>query len=480
MSNTADPLSQTRLLLDRGCAAEARDVLARAITGGLDSAAAHSLMGLVLHQLGDFPGCERELRRAVDMAPGDGAAEFALASISYKLGNETEAEAAGRRAIAKGMDDAHSHMLLGRILNRQGRFAEAEKAWRKAVRRDPASPQAQRELAELIWMLTGDLAKARAELDAAPQTHEIVVITVRLMQAAGQEKAAYALAASRAGRDPSLNILAARAALNVDPQAADRHLAATPAGVSSVARAKAEIEVDLALGRVERAIKRAEALHSARPFDQHATALLATAWRLAGDARYQALHDYDRLVKAYRIDPPEGWSSVEEFLSGLGRALDNIHGPLTHPVDQSLRHGSQTTRNLADYPDPAIRALFDAIDPPLRRHIAAIGAAGQNYAIASAWSVRLNSGGYHINHVHPEGWISSAFYVRTPTNLQGHEGALKFGEPGPPTAPTLREDYMIKPEPGMLVLFPSYMWHGTVPFSSSEKRLTCAFDFVRR
>jgi hypothetical protein len=30
----------------------------------------------------------------------------------------------------------------------------------------------------------------------------------------------------------------------------------------------------------------------------------------------------------------------------------------------------------------------------------------------------------------------------------------------------------------MLVLFPSYFWHGTVPFSSGHARLTVAFDAV--
>jgi Flp pilus assembly protein TadD len=476
----ADALSEARLLLDRGRVREARDLLAAAVAGGLNGAPAHSLMGLILHQLGDYSGCERQLRQAVHLAPDDGAAEFALASICWRLGKEADAEAAARRAIAKGMDDAHSHMLLGRILGKQSRFGEAERAWRMAVLRDPSSPQAQRELAELVWMLTGDLAKARAELDRAPQSHEIVAITVRLLQAAGADDAAYQLAAERAQFDPTLNILAARASLRIDPQAARRHLAATPPGTTPLARAKAEIEVDLALGRVEQAIRRAEALHAARPADQHATALLATAWRLAGDARYTALCDYDQLVKSYRIEPPEGWNSLDQYLGELEQALDGVHGTLTHPVDQSLRHGSQTARNLSEYPHRAIRALFDAIQPPLRRHIAAIGAAGQNYAVASAWSVRLNSGGFHINHVHPEGWISSAFYVRTPRSLEGNEGALKFGEPGPPTSPALCEDHIVRPEPGMLVLFPSYMWHGTVPFSSGETRLTCAFDIVRR
>ena len=473
-----DPASIARLLLNQGRVIEARALLSQAIAGGQDSAPVRNLLGFILLQLGDLGGCERELRRAVQLAPGDGTAEFALASICYRLGHEAEAEASTRRAIAKGMDDLHSYLLLGRILKKQGRFGEAEAAYRRAVRHDPASPQAQRELAELVWMQTGDLGQARVALDAAPQTSEIVTISVRLLEAAGAEKDAYDLAAARARHDPSLHVLAARAGLTIDPVACDRHLASAPPGGTS--RAKAEIEVDLALGRVEQAVRRSEALHALLPGDQHATALLATAWRLAGDARYAALYDYDRLVKSYRIEPPQGWSSLDNYLDELGGALDKIHGPWTHPVGQSHRHGSQTSRELTDYSDPAIRALFQAIDPPIRQHIAAIGEGHQDYAIASAWSVRLKDGGFHINHIHPEGWLSSAFYVRTPKTLQGIEGALKLGEPGPPTAPALTAERLIKPEPGMLVLFPSHMWHGTAPFSSQEKRLSCAFDIVRR
>jgi len=469
------PLNLARLLLDQGRTLEAREVLTGAIAGGEDSAPVRNLLGLVLHQLGDLEGCARELREAVRLSPRDPAVQFALASVAHRLGADEEAEAAVRRAITRGMDEAPVYALLGRILGKQGRREEAETAWRKAVRLDPSSPQALRELADLIWMRTGDVGQARAALDAAPQSHEITAITVRLLQAAGEGKAAYDLAAARANAYPALHVMAARAALGFDPQAADSHLKLAPAEPHSPARAKTEIEVDLALGRAEAAIRHAEALHAARPADQYATALLTTAWRLAGDARHKALCDYDRLVGRYRIEPPEGWSSLDAYLADLGQALDGIHGPLTHPVDQSLRHGSQTPRDLGDYPDPAIRALFAAIDTPIRRHIAAIGAGGQNYAINGAWSVRLQRSGFHINHVHPEGWLSSAFYVRLPAGMQGQEGWLKFGEPGPPTAPPLPPEHLVQPAPGLLVLFPSYMWHGTVPFSSAQQRLTCAF-----
>src|SRR5262245_58423900 len=121
MPHAADPLSHARLLLERGLAAEARDVLDQAIADGLDGAPVHSLMGFILHQLGDLAGCEHELRQAVHLAPDDGAAEFALASILNRLGKETEAESSARAAIAKGMDNVHSHLLLGRILGKQDR-----------------------------------------------------------------------------------------------------------------------------------------------------------------------------------------------------------------------------------------------------------------------------------------------------------------------------------------------------------------------
>src|SRR3954469_8343340 len=231
-ADTESVLDRARTLLERGQPDQAREVLVEAIAQDMDGAPLRSLLGLVLHRLGDLSGCEQHLRQAVRLAPDDGPAEFALASICYRLGKEAEAETAVRRAIAKGMDESHCHLLLGRLLTKQGRLAEAESAWRAAMRRDPASPQGQRELAELVWMQSGDLRRARAELDAAPQTAEIVTITVHLLQSAGAAKDAYALAAAQAAHDPSLHLLAARAALAIDPHAADRHLAAMPPGLS--------------------------------------------------------------------------------------------------------------------------------------------------------------------------------------------------------------------------------------------------------
>ena len=81
--------------------------------------------------------------------------------------------------------------------------------------------------------------------------------------------------------------------------------------------------------------------------------------------------------------------------------------------------------------------------------------------------------------MHPRGWLSSAFYVDVPPALaEGRQGWLKFGEPGPPTGPRLGPEHWVQPQPGLLALFPSYMWHGTAPFGGEAPRLTIAFDIV--
>jgi hypothetical protein len=58
------------------------------------------------------------------------------------------------------------------------------------------------------------------------------------------------------------------------------------------------------------------------------------------------------------------------------------------------------------------------------------------------------------------------------------DGCLTFGEPGILTTPSLASDYRVRPQVGMLVLFPSYVWHGTLPFQGEQPRLTVAFDVV--
>ena len=88
-------------------------------------------------------------------------------------------------------------------------------------------------------------------------------------------------------------------------------------------------------------------------------------------------------------------------------------------------------------------------------------------------------------HLHPDAWLSGVYYVQVPAVVAGgedHAGWLEFGEPSPdfPLAVTPPERRLVRPEEGLLVLFPGYFYHHTVPFEGEGRRISIAFDVRRR
>jgi hypothetical protein len=57
-------------------------------------------------------------------------------------------------------------------------------------------------------------------------------------------------------------------------------------------------------------------------------------------------------------------------------------------------------------------------------------------------------------------------------------GALTFGVPDVTLGLSLMPRRIVRPKVGQLVLFPSFMWHGTIPFQSQAHRMTVAFDVL--
>ena len=146
---------------------------------------------------------------------------------------------------------------------------------------------------------------------------------------------------------------------------------------------------------------------------------VAAAWRLTGDPRWQWLEGDERLVGVYDI------GDAIPSLDALGRAAcARLHQSLHQPLEQSVRGGTQTDGPLFARIEPEIRALRGGDRrrgrAPHRPAAAAASrppeliAAAAPVRFAGSWSVRLAGAGFHANHIHPAGWISSAFYVALP------------------------------------------------------------------
>lgn len=488
----------SELLIGLGRPMEALQATAPLVAGTAPDAAVLAAHGNAQHASGQTLASLDTFGRAVTAAPTSGVAEHNLAARLGDLSYFPEAEAAASRAFAKGLDAPETWLVYGRALQGQNRFAEAKTAYEQALSGPRPCADAHLDLAQLIWMQTGDLVAASASLDAAlvrePARIDLALYRAKLHSFAGDMRGAYQTLANCIGQQrspvPILEIEAGNAALLLGELdiALSHAVDAAKFAPSDVSQLQLTCDVHLAIGHLEPAEAALSQLTRLSPNDQSVVARQAVIWRLRGDPRYAALYDYGRSVAAFTLETPPGWSSLAAYLSDLRQVLDEMHDLVTHPLGQSVRGGSQTMQNLSRAPSPVLQAFFAAIDAPISRYIADLGPGKdplrrQNlggYGLGGTWSVSLRSSGFHTDHVHPKGWISSAFYVSTPDVVEagGHQGWLKFGQPGFATQPTLEAEHWVKPQPGTLVLFPSYMWHGTVPFTSQERRLSIAFDLL--
>ncbi len=437
-------------------------------------------------------------RRIAETAPDNAAAAQALAIALEAANVHDEAERIAQRVLTRGFQSATLHYTHARSLISLGAFDRAEAALRDCLRLEPHRVDAHGDLARLVWMRSGDIVQSTAMLDQALQTFAnddaLWAAKAAVVQGAGDARAAYACLASRAGNahaPPALLVRAGLSALEFDPgtarDLAERALRVLP---NDAAARKLLVAALLGIGDARDALPHCEALLAHEPDDQYLIALQTTAWRLLDDPRYAQLCDYPLLVLPQQLEVPPAWSDLSGFLADVKRSLQRLHSAHVHPLlFQSLRHGTETTEELTRSTDPAIQALFKAFDTPIRRYLAHIGHGTDplrrrntgGYRFNGSWSVQLHTSGFHNNHVHPRGWISSASYIDLPEHMsdpKNQQGVLTFGEPSVATKPALHAEYSVRPEVGMLVLFPSYVWHGTVPFSGAQTRLTVAFDAV--
>ena len=100
----------------------------------------------------------------------------------------------------------------------------------------------------------------------------------------------------------------------------------------------------------------------------------------------------------------------------------------------------------------------------------------QEYTL-KGWYILMEQGGHLKPHNHPTGWLSGVLYLVVPER-KADEGNIEFGLHGN-NFPVLDAGYpkeVYQVEEGGLILFPSSLFHRTIPFQSDSKRLCIAFD----
>lgn len=497
---------------------------------------AHLNLASALAEKEDFGAAEKSVRRALQIQPNLAFARQTLGAILNDQGKFKEAETVLRQGLAAGSPNprqvAALEHNLGVSLSQQSRFDEALQLFDSAQAKVPEMPHVDYNRANAL--------QGAHQLDAAIEFYRRAIARNPLDMNAHQDLNALL---HRLGRDDEVlrsydeafsfypaagGLPLAKAIFLFNRQDYDNareeferaarvlpDLAKPHDGLGLVYARKGEFDAAIrehetavakdakngeywrnfgdTLSRAGDAKKALSALQRAleiNPFDQAALAFSSVAMRQLGDSGDEALNDYERFVQVFELAPPEGYGDIESFNRDLNGFLDSLHDSKREFVDQSIRGGTQTMFDLFGRGHDLVERLRRRIDETIAAYIAHLPEdAGHpflsrrsgKFGYAGSWSSRLRDCGYHDNHFHQKGWISSAYYIALPdavNDAQKKEGWIKFGEPSFDAGISDPVRRAVKPQGGKLVLFPSYMWHGTVPFHSSQSRTTLAFDAV--
>lgn len=467
-------------------------------------------LGSALRDDEDTGGAEHALRQALRLSPASPALWASLAGALRLSGRPAEAVEAYRQARSLG--EVGPEVLdaeVGALIDCQ-RVDEARQASEELLRRFPAFVPAYSTRVNLLWEYgSGDTGQTEQEapdafflraVESQPVNADLHLGYISfLIEAKRGEEAFERLQILRRRQDhPRLLAMQANALeiAGYSERAAPLYAAADRVlGGQDLSFSNAYVRHLLKSGQWSIAAARAERTLALDPLHQETWAYLATAWRLLGDPREEWLCGFERLVALLPVVVPSGWRDMPQFLGELQQALEPLHLARAQPVAQSLRGGSQTPGRLFGRPEPRIEALRRALVVTIEGWLAELpsdpshpflGRLQSSVRFTGSWSVKLWRSGSHANHFHNEGWMSSAFYVALPPSVRegasqkedGIAGALQLGQPPLELGLGLAPRRIIQPRVGHVALFPSYLWHGTVPFDDAEPRLTVAFDML--
>ena len=96
----------------------------------------------------------------------------------------------------------------------------------------------------------------------------------------------------------------------------------------------------------------------------------------------------------------------------------------------------------------------------------------------SSWYIKMQKSGHLTSHIHETGWMSGVLYLQLPIQTKNpDEGAIEFGYDGDDYPEGMKlPTKKVFVELGDLILFPSSLFHKTVPFHTDEERICIAFD----
>jgi tetratricopeptide (TPR) repeat protein len=408
-------------------------------------------------------------RRLISVEPGRADLLGVAAMLAAKLGDLARAEADYRAALALDPNLPELSFNFGNLLAESGRTEEASVLFRRAVALAPALVAAHNNLASALHRLRdyeGAAASYARAIELAPSAAHLHRNLGTLLR----------------DRDDLEGALACF----------ERAVALKPAWTRAL---QSLATTAMELGRWQRAVEACERWLTESPANVEALGLLSIAFtELGDDARADELLDFERLVRIVELDaPPQGFASLAEFNAALARhALD--HPTLHVPPIGDPRYHCPTLRMTSEFcaePKGPAAALERWVEASVAEYTASLTSTLPSHPFVAgapprvslhSWAAVLDGQGQLEPHVHYASYVSAVYYPQIPQGM-AHDapdaGWFEFSG-GPSRFPCrrVRPPRAVEPREGRLLLFPSYFYHRTRPFSAGQPRISIAFDAV--
>ncbi len=528
-----DLVNRARDALRRGDPQAARDMARQALAANPKDTEALNLAGVAAFQSGESDEALDLLRTAIAFAPDNAETHTNLGNVLAALGKHTEAEEAYANAIAADPDYADAHFNLGVLMEArertdealeaytlalkispthggagQGRgnalkqfkrLEEARDAYETTLERNPALPEARTNLSAVLQELgdfEGAANHARRAFEADPDLLEAEYNYAIALQELGRYEEAIEAYKHVLSNAPEH----AASALNIGYglQQLGRLDEAGPAFEKTIKIdpdfAKAHVNLaDLRLqqGEPKAALDVCDAFLQSHRAQTDLLAFKAIClWDLGEEERARGLIDFPRLARSVHVIPPEEFGGLEKFNDALAAHV-LAHPTLTNsPQSHATRMGKHSGELLNEPKGPiaGLEAKILELAGNYRDELddddthPFIAARPKDWTL-SVWGVVMQSAGHQIPHIHPAAWLSGVYYPKLPDIVSADngskEGWIEFGRPPDHFHNAKKpETLTVQPEPGMMVLFPSYFYHHTVPFEASGTRISIAFDLM--
>lgn len=399
-----------------------------------DNADAFNALGAVLHLRGDLTAAINSYKQALTISPELAEAYNNMGNSQLALGDVDAAIESCNRSIRLKPDYANAYNNLGYALNDKGDLRGAIDSFKTALRLQPDSAQ--------IYNNLGSAHREIGEIDAA----------LKCFDALNEPRFSKLFEANPTQNDFWLNTRSQ------------------------------SLECLYILGRYAELEQRLKVLAKSGDINRRVAAVSAfVCQQLKIDNPHTFCKQPLDFVHVGNLD--NHVADVPGFVESLiseGRKENQVWEP-KHGVTKS---GFQTANTIFDAGENCA-----ALEKILRKEIASYYAKfkdkdcafmklwPENYNL-KGWFTRLIKHGHQRSHIHPAGWLSGVVYLKTIDSPVGDEGAIEMGLHGN-DLPILDSGFDRRthsPQRGEIVLFPSSLFHRTIPYNTDEERCVIAFD----